>query len=135
MTDFPSEVLAGLFCSIAFAYYRQLLDPTSAANAFRSPSNQARAEGAFPAHYNQAYGASVPNLGYGYNMPYAGGPPPSQFAPPPGPPPAPAYENKGYGVGLDGQDKSRDNKNENPFADFDEHDVTSRPAAGGRDHF
>ncbi|KAJ3764488.1 hypothetical protein EV360DRAFT_77429 [Lentinula raphanica] len=137
--------LSVMFSMFSYAYYRQLLDPTSAANVVRTP-NRAPPSG-FPSHYNPAYNASVPSLGYQYG-PY-GQQPYGQFAPPPGPPPAmddadgklPGYTGgPGYGYGVD--DKAK----ENPFADFDEpvhkasgsqeeHDVTSRPAPGGRDTF
>lgn len=114
-------ILAGMFNALAFAYYRQALDPSSVANAMRAPSNQVRAS-AFPAHYNPPYNASVPNLGYGYNMPYAGGPFQSApaYAPPPGPPPhmddgkLPGY------VGGDGKGAFAAEKDDNPFADFDD---------------
>lgn len=134
-----------MFSLFSYAYYRQLLDPTSAANVVRAPI-RAPPSG-FPSHYNPAYNASVPSLGYQYG-PY-GQQPYGQFAPPPGPPPPmdaadgkpPGYASgPGYGYEID--DKAK----ENPFADFDEHvdkaggsqeehDVTSRPAPGGRDTF
>ncbi|KAJ3812581.1 hypothetical protein F5876DRAFT_74717 [Lentinula aff. lateritia] len=137
--------LSMMFSLFSYAYYRQLLDPTSAANVVRTPI-RAPPSG-FPSHYNPAYNASVPSLGYQYG-PY-GQQPYGQFAPPPGPPPAmdaadgkpPGYASgPGYGYEID--DKAK----ENPFADFDEHvdkaggsqeehDVTSRPAPGGRDTF
>jgi len=143
-----TSLLALLFLAVTFAYYRQVLDPTSPANATRAPSNQVRTGGAFPSHYNPAYNA--PNLGYEYNTAY-GGP---VYAPPPGAPPAqrdapfaPPYDNDskppGY-VGGDGKaGYSSDGKETDPFSDFDgpsraseeEHDVTSRPAPGGRDTF
>jgi hypothetical protein len=56
-----------LFVGIAFAYYRQVMDPTSPVNASRVPSTQFRAEG-YPERYNP---------------PFANGP----FYPPPGLPP------------------------------------------------
>jgi len=56
-------VLAALFCSIAFAYYRQLIDPTSPANSSRAPSTQFRGSN-YPQHYNPPYNASVPALPY-----------------------------------------------------------------------
>jgi len=142
-----TALLALLFLSIAFAYYRQVLDPSSPANASRI-ANQGRMGGAFPSHYNPPYNASVPNLGYGYNAPYANGP--SGYAPPPGPPPAqrdapfaPPYDSDSKPPGYIGGDKyGADSKEDDPFADFDgpsrpseEHDVTSRPAPGGRDTF
>ncbi|KAK0447115.1 hypothetical protein EV421DRAFT_1901237 [Armillaria borealis] len=139
-------ILAGMFNALAFAYYRQALDPTSVVNALRAPSNQVRA-GAFPSHYNPPYNASVPNLGYGYNMPYAGGPFPQQpyqsapaYAPPPGPPPHMEDSKPPGYVGGDGKGAFAAEKEDNPFADFDdgpsrrepERDVTSArlPQAG-----
>jgi len=139
-------VLGILFTILTFAYYRQLLDPTSAANASRAPSSQVRI-GAFPSHYNPPYNASVPNLSYSYSAgPYSGQP---QYAPPPGPPPThdeafvPPYDGKPPGYtggtvkGFDADDKD----DKNPFADFDgpntreERDVTSRPYPGGPESF
>jgi hypothetical protein len=122
-------VLALFFCTLAFAYYRQLMDPTSPANVFRTPGNQPRMDSSYPNHYNPAYGAGP----YGYNLPYAGGPAHSgQFAPPAGvPPESLSYQPKGYGVGTGDQAPKKD---ENPFADFDdsrsERDVTTRPTYG-----
>jgi len=111
------EIFLGiLFSVIAIAYYRQLLDPTSAANAFRAPSNRMRGN-LYPDHYNPPYNASVPNLGYGSG--------PSAYAPPPGPPPQ-------FGAGYSAEDinkppgydrgeykDSERNSKENPFADYD----------------
>jgi len=128
------EILLGvLFSIIAIAYYRQLLDPTSAANAFRAPSHQMRGD-LYPEHYNPPFNAPpVPNLGYG-----AG---PSAYAPPPGAPPAfvarnsaedqdlgkpPGYDAGEYGSQFDGTHK------ENPFSDFDE---TRGAKAGEHDNF
>jgi len=111
------EIFLGfLFSVIAIAYYRQLADPTSAANAFRAPSNQMRSN-LYPDHYNPPYNASVPNLGYGSG--------PNAYAPPPGPPPqfAAGYSAEdiskppGYDKG-DYKDMERNSK-ENPFVDFD----------------
>ncbi|KAK0499020.1 hypothetical protein EDD18DRAFT_1154968 [Armillaria luteobubalina] len=132
-------ILAGMFNALAFAYYRQALDPTSVVNAMRAPSNQVRV-GAFPSHYNPPYNTSVPNLGYGYNMPYAGGPFPQQpyqsapaYAPPPGPPPHMEDSKPPGYTGGDGKGPFAAEKEDNPFADFDdgpsrresERDVTS----------
>jgi len=61
-------LLAILFVSIVFAYYRQVIDPTSPVNASRMPLSQFRAEG-YPEQYNP---------------PYTNGP---FYPPPPGPPP------------------------------------------------
>jgi len=142
-------VLTLLVSITTYAWYRQLLDPTSAANVVRAPIRGPASAAPFPSHYNQAYNASVPSLGYQYGPTYGQQP---AYAPPPGPPPAmggadakaPEYTSKpsygGYDYNID------DNAKENPFADFDEpthraggsqeeHDVTSRPAPGGRDTF
>lgn len=123
-------MLSAFFTVVAFNYYRQLLDPSSPANARRTP--QVRNE-AYPSHYNPPYNASVPNLGYGYNMPYAGGP----FQAPPGPPPShddynkpPGYTGSDAALGYGAKDTK------DPFADFDhERDVTSRPGPGGHETF
>lgn len=136
--SFLLETLLGmLFSLIAIAYYRQCLDPTSAANAFRAPSNQRRTGNMYPDHYNPPYNASVPNLGYGNG--------PSAYAPPPGPPPRfnagdsadelgkpPGYDLGGYTSKIDGADKS-DSK-ENPFSDF-EGTSTKGSEAGDHDRF
>ncbi|KAF7329686.1 DBR1 domain-containing protein [Mycena kentingensis (nom. inval.)] len=128
--------LYGSFSALAWAYYRQVLDPTSVINNLRAPSHQYQTYPA-PTHYNPAYGAPMPNLGY--NAPYGG--PPGGFAPPPGPPPtnrdlgSDASKPPGYAGGQPGY--GQDDK-ENPFADFDERterDVTSRPAPGGPTSF
>jgi hypothetical protein len=122
------EIILGvLFSVMAFAYYRQMQDPTSVANTFRAPSNQIRGGGGYPQHYNPPYGSSsVPNLPYG-----AGPMPTTTYAPPPGPPPQfggasapgydaddmgklPSYEGGGY---FDG--KNHDDSKEDPFADFE----------------
>jgi hypothetical protein len=122
IADNPS-VVAALFASLAFGYYRQVLDPSSPVNFSRTP--QAASFGA-PSHYNPAYNASVPNLGYGYNMPYAGGPPPGSyqggFAPPAGPPPQQrddVTKPPGY-AGGDGTAGAGYGKDEDPFADFED---------------
>jgi len=107
-----------LFTSVAFAYYRQAIDPTSPVNSSRTPSNQVRMND-FP----------------GYNAPYDA----PVYAPPPGPPPfdtdskPPQYQ---YGDYTYGRDKDKDGK-EDPFGDHgvappmpthwaEERDVTSR---------
>jgi len=138
-----------IFSVTAFAWYRQLLDPSSAANVVRAPLRGPMSASAFPSHYNPAYNASVPSLGYQYGPSY-GQQPYGQFAPPPGPPPAKDGVNDtkppGYAGGPSYGYEIDDNSKENPFADFDEptyksggsqveHDVTSRPAPGGRDSF
>ncbi|KAK7442059.1 hypothetical protein VKT23_016334 [Stygiomarasmius scandens] len=144
--------LSGLFTATAFAYYHQLLDPTSVANVTRTPQN--RMGPGYPQHYAPPYDGSVPPLGYQYGQPPQGQPPYGQapygqapygaYAPPPGPPPGvPGYE-----AGADGKPAYGGDDKENPFADFDEpangyrarspdeeRDVTSRPGPGGRDTF
>ncbi|KAF5372565.1 hypothetical protein D9758_005162 [Tetrapyrgos nigripes] len=142
--------LSALFTTTAFAYYRQLLDPTSVANVTRTPQN--RMGPGYPSHYNPPYEGSVPPLGY--NQPPYGG-----YAPPPGPPPQATFARDvegadgkppGYAGGDGSLSYGLDDK-ENPFADFDEpvkpngsrrngdyaeeRDVTSRPAPGGREGY
>ena len=112
-------MLGTLFSLLAIAYYRQCLDPTSAANAFRAPTNRMRTGNMYPDHYNPPYNASVPNLGYGNG--------PGAYAPPPGPPPQfgagdsdedlvkpPGYDRGGYESHFDKGDSK-----ENPFSDFE----------------
>ncbi|KAI5121937.1 hypothetical protein M0805_000266 [Coniferiporia weirii] len=111
-------LMSVLFSSIAFAYYRQLLDPTSVVNTARAPVAQHA-----PDHYTPPYAGGA--------FAYAGGA--GGYAPPPGPPPAqsqvyvpqydaaklPEYERGGY------LDTSDDKKMEDlkggvdPFADFE----------------
>ncbi|KAJ7591247.1 hypothetical protein C8J56DRAFT_557847 [Mycena floridula] len=138
-----SLILAGIFTMVAFAYYRQVLDPSSPANVSRVAPGRF---GAPPSHYNPPYNAAVPNLGYGYSMPYSGGPTEgynvgNQYAPPPGPPPA---AREGHDAKppdyLGGQAGYGNDKPDDPFADFEdtgrqERDVTSRPGPGGRETF
>ncbi|KAL1679326.1 hypothetical protein EV122DRAFT_289695 [Schizophyllum commune] len=148
--------LALLFSMIAFAFYRQLLDPASPANASRAPSNEFRSGNA--AHYAPPYNASVPGLGYGYGQPAYGQPAYGQpmYAPPAGPPPGFLGPDKGFGGAAEHDDpfeppkysgegrRSADAKDgewdygvrdaKDPFADG-ERDVTSRPGPGGRDAF
>jgi hypothetical protein len=106
-----------VFSLFAYGYYRQLLDPTSSANVVRTPLRSG-----FPTHYNPAFDASVPSLGYQYGPGY--GPQPyGQFPPPPGPPPAmEGTDGKppGYSGGPDYGYEVDDKAKENPFADFDE---------------
>ncbi|KAH7910724.1 hypothetical protein BJ138DRAFT_1087034 [Hygrophoropsis aurantiaca] len=131
LTTVIEIVLGLLFTWIAFAYYRQMLDPSSPANASRAPSNQVRMDG-YPEHYNPPYGsaADLP-----YDSPYA-----NAYAPPPGPPPTdskpPGYAYAGGEYTNFGGDK--DDKKDDPFSDFDgpsvprpthfaeERDVTTR---------
>ena len=76
-----TSILSLLFASVAFSYYRQMLDPTSPANASRAPSAQARAA-MYPDHYNPPYAGEYGVYGRG------GAGAVGQYAPPPGPPPA-----------------------------------------------
>jgi hypothetical protein len=131
--------LAAFWTMIVYSYYRQLLDPSSVANSTRLVPVQT-----YPQHYNQPYG-STPHLGYGYNMPYAGGPgyvsgppppgewhqgpPPGQWQPPQGPPPAgtfapPAGAPPNWEGGYS-QDKGA--KADNPFEDFTETGNSDKP--------
>jgi hypothetical protein len=116
---FISGFYSFILSSIAFAYYRQLVDPHSAVNSARDfPSTQ-------PLHYNPPYESSSANLPeLGYN---------ARYAPPAGPPPDSAHEEEfdhnklppGYGVGLGGDVKdTKDSKYDDPdakdpFTDFD----------------
>ena len=130
-------VVAIFFTMIAWAYYHQVLDPTSAANVSRTPANPLQGPpNQYPDHYNPPYDAEG---GFGYNAPWQQQPAP-QYAPPPGPPPS--HTEMGYGVGMGlgsdvkdakgstttrgerdlgvrGDDESETTKFEDPFADFD----------------
>jgi len=123
--------LSILFASIAFGYYRQLLDPTSPANFLRAPSNQVRM-GLYPAPYSPSYAhpAGMPNLGYNY-------------PPPPGAPHdrdegfVPPYDDAklpGYGAGIGRDDKLDQDKRDDGFRGGPsspvERDVTSSAARG-----
>jgi len=136
IVSFLLETLLGvLFSLIAIAYYRQCLDPTSAANAFRAP-NQRRSGNMYPDHYNPPYNAE-PNLGYGDG--------PRAYAPPSGLPPRfnasdsaddlgkpPGYDRGDYTSKVDGADKI-DSK-DNPYSDF-EGTSTKGSDAGDHDRF
>lgn len=136
-------VFSIFFTMIAFAYYHQALDPTSAANVQRAP---APALGEHPDHYNRPYDAP-PYPPYGappYGAPPYGAPPAQpQYAPPPGPPPSDMGYGVGMGIGVGGEPhKERDLKDDaasettkfdDPFADFDA--APSKSAdAGARAH-
>ncbi|TRM67183.1 hypothetical protein BD626DRAFT_484985 [Schizophyllum amplum] len=147
--------IAALFSMIAFGYYRQLLDPASAANASRAPSNEFR--GGVAQHYAPPYNANVPAFGGYGQQPYMA--PYNAYAPPAGPPPGfkgdggyksdggyngehddpfkPPYDSELPKYSGEGRSSADD---KDPFADYDvkgteERDVTSRPAPGGRDRF
>jgi len=107
-------VLSLFFASTAYAFYRQLLDPTFN-RAQRAPSNQVRLD----AMNHQPYGG-------GYS-PYPGFNPAQSYAPPAGPPPglggysAPPYEAgklPGYGAEFAPRDVGDEKeKNADPFVD------------------
>ncbi|KIK93685.1 hypothetical protein PAXRUDRAFT_828724 [Paxillus rubicundulus Ve08.2h10] len=96
-------VLGLLFTSIAFAYYRQSLDPTSPINAARAPSNQVRMDG-YPTQYSAPYDTTA-------YMP--------SYEPPEGPPPfdgkPPDYKRGSYYS----YGETRDTKEDDPFSDYD----------------
>ena len=73
----PVPVLGLFFTSIAFAYYRQALDPGSAANSYRVPFNPGRRDN-HPTHYSPPYD------GTSYVPVYlpSVGPPPADGKPP-----------------------------------------------------
>ncbi|KAI8989088.1 hypothetical protein BD414DRAFT_439598 [Trametes punicea] len=118
-------IFSVFFTFIAFAYYQQVLDPTSAANQSRAP---AAAGDGFPYHYNRPYEAEPLAPPY---EPYDAPEYQPRYAPPSGPPPA----GTGYGVGMgmdSGASEDKDKKMEmhddeesettkfgDPFADFD----------------
>jgi len=131
-----------VFSAVAFGYLHQLVDPTSAINSSRAPSNQVRS-GEYPSRYNPAYSTA-------YNGPYGGqtysaypAAETGRYAPPPGSPPderddpfVPPHEGKppSYSGGATGYDIGDDK--EDPFnLSAPERDVTSRPTPGGRDRF
>ncbi|KAF9231773.1 hypothetical protein BU15DRAFT_82004 [Melanogaster broomeanus] len=100
-------VLGLLFTSIAFAYFRQTVDPASPINASRAPSNQIRMDG-YPTHYNAPYDTT------GY-MP--------AYSPPDGPPPfdgkPPDYKRGSYISYGESKDAKEDAKEDDPFSDYD----------------
>ncbi|PCH37453.1 hypothetical protein WOLCODRAFT_29116 [Wolfiporia cocos MD-104 SS10] len=99
-------VVALFFSTIAFAYYRQLSDPTSVANLARAPPSAQYAapgdapSGEYPTHYNPPY------------LNYDAG-----YAPPPGPPPMKdPYAEESYAEGDDPYSKSvKDYDTEDPY--------------------
>lgn len=107
------------YVSVAFIYYRQLLDPTSSgrmapSSAFRTAPAPAP-EDAYPEHYAPPYlSYEAPQLGK-YDAPQDGkfDAPQDGYAPPAGPPPVyGGARDAGY---LDGKDDDKDD----PFADFE----------------
>lgn len=121
-----SSIMALLFASVAFSYYRQMLDPASVVNSSRTipPQNYQPPYVGSYAYGNAPYGSG--NLA-GSNVNFGGA---SGYAPPAGPPPGfeataydstklPDYERGGY-LGADGDKKDDDLKGgEDPFADFE----------------
>ncbi|EPS96371.1 hypothetical protein FOMPIDRAFT_1032414 [Fomitopsis schrenkii] len=108
--------LALFFCTLSFAYYHQLSDPTSVANLTRRPGpaqpppapardfDEGPGAGGFPAHYNPPYlGYDAPPDAPG---PYGGAKPPTYSE-------EDVATYGGYGTGPGA-------KAEDPFADFDE---------------
>lgn len=67
-----TTLIALFFSSCAFAYLRQMLDPSSPANAARAPS-YAHRMGDYPSHYNPAYNAGYGQGYYGQQPPYGYG--------------------------------------------------------------
>ncbi|GBE83496.1 hypothetical protein SCP_0505470 [Sparassis crispa] len=110
-------LLSIFFTMIAFAYYRQVLDPTSAANVSRrAPATvtDPALESEYPSHYNPPY--------LGYDAPSV------RYSPPPGMPPAPYdpiakppdyADEAGYGVGKGLTLSDTPPKGDDPFADFE----------------
>ncbi|PIL29139.1 hypothetical protein GSI_09188 [Ganoderma sinense ZZ0214-1] len=132
------EILFAIFFTvIAWAYYHQVLDPTSAANVSRTPANPFRGgpAGQYPDHYNRPYDAEGAYAASPWQQQNVGALP--QYAPPPGPPPS--HSDMGYGVGMGHDNKDKDGnamkgerdvdvkgdnesdvtKFDDPFADFD----------------
>ena len=128
-----NAVFSIFFTVIAWAYYHQVLDPTSAANVSRAPANFASgAPGPYPYpdHYNRPYDAdySLPQYAPppgpppgGSYAPPPGPPPTGDYAPPPGPPPSDMDYWIGMGTGAANDVKSDSATTfDDPFADFDE---------------
>lgn len=119
---FVASILAFLFASVAYSYYRQLLDPTSVANMERRPN--AATHAVPPAHYAPPYAGGYGGQyggGYGGYEGYGQGP----YAPPRGPPPMPVYDGAKLpeydGNGIGGPEKERDLKD--PFGDDERRDA------------
>ncbi|KAH8827105.1 hypothetical protein DL96DRAFT_1605524 [Flagelloscypha sp. PMI_526] len=114
-----SEIVSMIFTTLIAGFWT-LITPSSVANTTRIIA----VGQSYPNHYNPPYG-------YGYNMPYAGGPPPGgQWQPPPGAPPSgpwqpPAGNQFAPPSGPPpewegGYTQSKDTKADNPFEDFTE---------------
>jgi len=114
-----TTLLAALFASVAFGFYRQLLDPSGVHNSMRVPASAVRADAypsAYAPPYNPQYPAPYPAYG-AYtpsHAPYSAYP---AYGPPPGAPPPdtkpPGYLNDGWGA------QPKDDKNDNPFEPAD----------------
>ncbi|OJT05931.1 hypothetical protein TRAPUB_3221 [Trametes pubescens] len=131
------EILFSIFFTmIAFAYYHQVQDPTSAANVQRAPVPAAQG---YPEHYNRPYDSDPYAPSYApYDAAAAAAPSYQAYAPPPGPPPS----HMGYGVGMDAGGDHKDTKDrelrddesdvtkfDDPFADFDTPHLSKQPEA------
>lgn len=141
-------VLALFFVAITFAYYAQVMDPTSPVNNTRIPPNQTR-PAYQPEHYNPPYTTYPPPPGappyvdQGFVPPYDANKPPG-YAARDG-----KFEGDHDAKSFGGDHKYGDDEDlkEDPFSDFDgpsrkgvspgyeERDLTSRPRPGDRDTF
>lgn len=118
-------VIVAFVTSIAFAFYRQCLDPSFSRS--RAPQPQTDASPSFPEHYNPPF------------IPYDNSTAPA-YAPPAGPPPdafgkPPVYSGQGYGIGMGDKGAAMSDealKGDDPFADFDA-SVRDRKAGESRD--
>ncbi|KZT00723.1 uncharacterized protein LAESUDRAFT_753073 [Laetiporus sulphureus 93-53] len=117
-------VITAFFSSVAFAYFHQLNDPTSAANVTRvRVTDTEPREGGYPVHYNPPYleydapPAPVYDPSKEDDLPYGGAKPPM-------------YTESGDDLGTYGSsyDKSKLEKDD-PFADFE-----ATGALKGTDH-
>jgi hypothetical protein len=132
-----TTVIAAFFASVNFAFFRQVLDPTSPANMLREPG--AQRNGAFPTHYNPPYGGP-PNPNYFPSYAPPAGPPPGRqntdaFVPPyaaganaEGKPPGYVRGDDYNGPGYDSTKKSLERHEEEGYGRDgpSERDVTSR---------
>lgn len=111
-----AALLALFYASIAYSFYRQLLDPTFA----RAPSDQVRLA-ALQGRGAPYGGGHVPYPGFNNNVP--------TYAPPAGAPPgfgtsAPPYEGgrlPGYGSDFAPRDGYEKEKDGDPFSDSQQH--------------
>ncbi|KAH9829211.1 uncharacterized protein C8Q71DRAFT_728201 [Rhodofomes roseus] len=131
-------LLAAFFCMLSFAYYHQLLDPTSAANVTRRPGPAAVP----PRDFDDGAGAGAQGFPSHYNPPYLGYDAPAPHAVPPYDEADGAKGDLPYG-GAKPPMYSEDDiatygrygaKAADPFADFDE-GKPRREATGERGEF